>query len=220
MTDDPSGAPAGAGAPPEGAADVFGTALPEIEAFAEMLEAEGELRGLIGPREIPRLWQRHLINSAVLSRYVDDGERLADIGSGAGFPGIVLALMRPQLEVHLVETMERRAIWLHHVVASLELGNVTVHRGRVEHIHHKRHFDVVTARAVAAIDKLARWTMPLLKADGRLVLLKGRRAAEELAAAKKVLNELGIVSSQVDEVMMPGSDDATYVVVCRRSPLR
>ena len=215
----PSGVPATLGATPALAADVFGASLPGIEAFAGMLAAEGELRGLIGPREIPRLWERHLINSAVLSRYVDDGERLADIGSGAGFPGIVLALMRPQLEIHLVETMERRAIWLHHVVATLKLGNVVIHRGRAEHIHYKRHFDVVTARAVAAIDKLSRWTMPLLKADGRLVLLKGRRAADELAAAEAVLTKLGIVSSRVDEVTMPGSDDATYVVVCRREPV-
>lgn len=220
MAEESPGAAPALGVTPDSAVDIFGTALPGIEAFAMMLAAEGELRGLIGPREIPRLWERHLINSAVLSRYVDDGERLADIGSGAGFPGIVVALMRPQLEVHLVETMERRAIWLHHVVATLELGNVTVHRGRAEHIHYKSHFDVVTARAVAAIDKLARWTMPLLKGDGRLVLLKGRRAAEELAAAEKVLNKLGIVSSHVDEVTMPGSDDATYVVVCRRSSPR
>src|SRR5690625_799471 len=202
-------------APPE-AKVVFGDALERIVAFAELLALEGEKRGLIGPRELPIIWDRHLINSAAVARFIDPGERVADVGSGAGFPGIVLAIMRPDVELHLIETMERRCAWLNDVVEELGLKNVTVHRGRAEELKLRHGFDVVTARAVAAIDKLARWTVPLLGAKGRLVLLKGRRASEELEKARKVLRKLGIVESEVEEVLMPGSEDPTYVVVSRK----
>lgn len=201
---------------PHEAAEVFGDSLDLVVRFAALLAQEGEKRGLIGPRELPILWDRHLINSAAVSQFIDDGERVADVGSGAGFPGLVLGIMRPNVEIHLIETMERRCVWLRDVIDALELRNVTVHRGRAEDLSFDFGFDVVTARAVAAVSKLAHWTVPLLAAHGRLVLLKGRRAAEELEAARKVLRKLGIRKNSIEEVSMPGSSDSTFIVICEK----
>ena len=135
--------------PPE-AREVFGEAFDGVAMFAAMLEEEGEKRGLIGPRELPILWDRHLINSAAVARFVGHTERVADVGSGAGFPGIVLALMKPSAEIHLIETMERRCIWLQDVVTALGIRNVTIHRSRAEELQTDGGFDVVTARAPVA----------------------------------------------------------------------
>ncbi|MFD1505933.1 16S rRNA (guanine(527)-N(7))-methyltransferase RsmG [Georgenia yuyongxinii] len=194
----------------------FGIAWAPIEHFAQMLAEEGELRGLIGPRELPRLWARHLVNSAAAAPFLGADAAVADVGSGAGFPGLVLAIVRPDLELHLVEPMERRIAWLSDVVDEIGLDNVILHHARAEELHRRRTFDHVTARAVAALDKLARWTVPLLKSGGTLVALKGQRAADEVATAKYVLRKLGIVEATVHQVQPVEGVEQTTVVVAKR----
>ena len=172
---------AAAPAPPESASSVFGDALPAAVRFAELLAAAGIERGLIGPREVERLWERHLLNSAVVGERVPDGARVVDLGSGAGLPGVPLILARPDLDVTLLEPMARRVAWLEEVVDALGLS-ATVLRGRAEEPSIKRlaGADVVTARAVAPLDRLWGWSAPLLRQGGRLVALKGESAADEI----------------------------------------
>lgn len=184
--------------------------------FAELLAQEGELRGLIGPRELPKLWTRHVLNSAAVAKFLPDEGSVADVGSGAGLPGVVLALMRPELEVHLIEPMQRRVDWLVEVVEELDLDNVTVHQVRAEELHGRISADAVTARAVAALDKLARLCLPLVVPGGSLLAQKGQRAAEEVANADRVLRKLGVVEVQVHEVDMLGDGDVTRVVQARK----
>lgn len=203
-------------APPEAAA-VFGETWPLAVAFADLLVSEGEARGLIGPRELPRLWTRHLLNSSAIESVVPAGARLADIGSGAGFPGVVIAIMRPDVEVHLVEPMERRTAWLTEVVAALGLSNATVRRARAEELHGADVFDVVSARAVAALRKLVPWTAPLIRSGGELVALKGERAADEVADAQKEFRKSGITDVAVREVTVAGTGEPTRVVVGRKA---
>ena len=162
-------------------AEVFGSALPQLEAYADLLAGPGTERGLLGPREVPRLWERHLLNCAGLSELIADGEVVLDLGSGAGLPGLVLALQRPDVQVVLVESLQRRADFLVEAVAALGLRNTLVRRARAEEL--SLQVDVVTARAVAPLDKLAGWALPLLRPKGRLLALKGEKAAEELAAS-------------------------------------
>lgn len=179
--------------------------------FAELLRAQGELRGLIGPRELDRLWSRHLVNSLALLDFVGCGCAVADIGSGAGFPGLVLAIARPDLHVSLIEPMERRVEWLADAVAALAVENATVVRARAEDLAGQRAYPVVTARAVAALDKLARWTLPLVAPGGSLVALKGARAAAEVEAASRVLRGFNATAT-VHEVVSPLDGESTYVV--------
>jgi 16S rRNA (guanine527-N7)-methyltransferase len=186
-------------AAPSGAAVVFGARMPLAERFAEILADTGVSHGLIGPREVPRLWERHVLNCAVVSDAFPDSARVLDVGSGAGLPGIALAITRPDLEVHLVEPMLRRTTWLEGVVADLGLAGVTVHRGRAEDFAGELSAPWVTARAVARLDKLARWCVPLLEGDGTLVAMKGRSAAEELEEVRPALARLGLVSGVVSE---------------------
>ena len=199
--------------PSDAVRELFGLSWAPAEHFANMLAEEGELRGLIGPRELPRLWSRHLVNSAAVVPFIPEGAAVADVGSGAGFPGVVVALLRPDLDVHLIETMERRVAWLSDVVEELGLDNVTVVQARAEELHGKASFDVVTARAVAAMDKLARWTMPLVKSGGRLLALKGQRAEEEIESAKYVLRKFGAAQVRVEQVRAIPDGEATTVVV-------
>ncbi|MEE6281682.1 16S rRNA (guanine(527)-N(7))-methyltransferase RsmG [Georgenia sp. MJ170] len=204
--------------PPAGAADVFGSGWGQAQQFAEMLVAEGELRGLIGPRELPRLWTRHLLNATAVVPFIPEGvTEFADIGSGAGFPGVIVALMRPDLRVHLIEPMDRRVTWLTDVVAELDLDNVRVHRARAEELHGEEAFEVVTARAVASLKKLIPWTVPLLVPGGRLVALKGERAAEEVSEARNVLRKARVSEAEVHEVTVLGSDVPARVVVAVRN---
>ncbi|KAE8763559.1 16S rRNA (guanine(527)-N(7))-methyltransferase RsmG [Georgenia thermotolerans] len=196
--------------------EYFGLAWAPVEHFAQMLVEEGELRGLIGPRELPRLWSRHLVNSAAVAPFLDQRAAVADVGSGAGFPGIVLAAVRPDLEMHLIEPMERRIAWLADVVEELGLDNVMLHHARAEELHKRASFDHVTARAVAAMDKLARWTLPLVRRGGTLVALKGQRAGEEVESAKYVLKKLGVVSTEIYDVQPVDGIEATTVVVARK----
>lgn len=176
---------------------MFGSRLPLAVRFTEILADTGVSHGLIGPREIPRLWDRHVLNCAVVQDAFPADARLVDVGSGAGLPGVALAVTRPDLEVHLVEPMLRRTQWLTAVVDELGLENVTVHRGRAEELVGEVSAPWVTARAVARLDKLARWCVPLLEDGGTLVAMKGRSAAEELAEDRRALERLGLVSAEV-----------------------
>ncbi len=170
------------------------------ERYAELLATEGVVRGLIGPREGPRLWERHLLNCAVLGELVPPGSTVCDVGSGAGLPGIVLAIARPDLTVTLVEPLLRRTTFLQEVVADLGLSGVEVHRARAEALHGSRTFDVVTARAVAPLERLLAWSMPLVAATGALVAMKGTSAAEEITAAESMLRRLGCAPPEICSV--------------------
>jgi 16S rRNA (guanine527-N7)-methyltransferase len=161
----------------------FGAGADRATRFAELLSVHGVERGLIGPREVDRLWERHLLNSVAIAECVPADVSVIDVGSGAGLPGIPLAIARPDLDVVLLEPMARRVAWLEEVVAKLDLGNVQVVRGRAEEKDIRQRFgnrDVATARAVAPLGKLAGWCLPLLRDGGRLVALKGSSAAEEI----------------------------------------
>ncbi|WP_233190641.1 16S rRNA (guanine(527)-N(7))-methyltransferase RsmG [Brachybacterium sp. UMB0905] len=173
------------------AARLLGDRLPLAERFVRLLAQQGVERGLIGPREVDRLWERHLVNCALLADAIGPEVRtLADVGSGAGLPGVVIAIARPELEITLIETMQRRTTWLDEVNGELGLG-LEVVRARAEELHGIRQFDAVTARAVAALDKLARWTLPLVAPGGELLAMKGSSAAQEIEKAHKVLTKLG-----------------------------
>jgi len=178
---------------PEAAELLFGHSLPIARQFYEDLLTYGEELGLIGPREIERLWTRHIINSAVLSPLIPEGT-LADVGSGAGFPGLVVAIMRPDVQVTLIEPMERRALWLADEAERLGLKNVEVLRARAEDVPKSRTFNVVTARAVSALKKLVPMTRPLVAPGGQMVFLKGQRLDEEITEAAKQLVAAGFSS--------------------------
>ncbi|WTJ96663.1 16S rRNA (guanine(527)-N(7))-methyltransferase RsmG [Streptomyces sp. NBC_01537] len=186
---------------PEVAREVFGERYADAVRYAELLADAGVRRGLIGPREVPRLWERHLLNCAVLSEVIPQGVSVCDVGSGAGLPGIPLALTRPDLSITLLEPLLRRTTFLEEVVRLLGLGNVTVVRGRAEEMVGKLPaVDVVTARAVAPLDRLAGWGLPLLRPHGEMAVLKGDTAEEELKAARAALSRLGAVETSVVQV--------------------
>lgn len=174
--------------PPPEAGRVFASGrLPVMEAYADLLATDGVVRGLIGPREAPKLWDRHLLNCGVLGDVVPEGAAVCDIGSGAGLPGLVLAIARPDLCLTLVEPLLRRTTFLEEVVETLALRNVEVVRGRADDVHGKRTFDVVTSRAVAPLERLLQWSMPLVAPEGALVAMKGSNVDEEIEAARAVL---------------------------------
>lgn len=178
---------------------MVGPHLAQLAAFAAILADTGVSHGLIGPREVPRLWDRHLLNCAVINDAFPEGAWVLDIGSGAGLPGVALAIVRPDLQLTLIEPMLRRTTWLETTVADLGLSNVEVRRGRAEELHRELAAPFATARAVARLDKLARWTFPLLTAGGMLVAMKGSSAHTELVEDEAVLRRLGMVSAQVNE---------------------
>ncbi|MBI5162161.1 MAG: 16S rRNA (guanine(527)-N(7))-methyltransferase RsmG [Micrococcales bacterium] len=169
---------------PAGAELVLGGGGGAIRSFSRDLAARGEKLGLIGPSELPRLWTRHILNSALLAPLLRANGTLADVGSGAGFPGLVLAAIRPDVAVTLIEPMERRVEWLVEQARRLELDNVTVVRARAEDVRPRRAFDQVTARAVSALRTLIPLTAALARPGGELLLLKGARVDEELRAAQ------------------------------------
>jgi 16S rRNA (guanine527-N7)-methyltransferase len=171
---------------------LFGDGLPLAAAYAELLVTDGVIRGLIGPREAPRVWGRHLLNCAALAEFVQPDSYVVDVGSGAGLPGIVLAVARPDLTVVLIEPLARRTAFLDIAVSELDLsGRVTVVRGRAESTSLPRQADVVTARAVAPLDRLAGWCLPLAALGGRLLALKGASAVDEVAAHSEAVAALG-----------------------------
>ena len=172
----------------------FGDRLPLAVRYAELLVTDGVVRGLIGPREAPRVWERHLINCCVMSEMIPIGASVIDVGSGAGLPGIVLAVARPDLTITLVEPLARRTAFLSEAVTALGLdATVTVVRGRAEDLvgGPPAAADVVTARAVAPLDRLAGWCLPLAAVGGRLLALKGASATDEVAEHHEAITRLG-----------------------------
>lgn len=194
---------------------VFGSGLDAVTRYHELLRQEGVLRGLIGPREVSRLWERHLANSAAVVPFLPEQGDIVDVGSGAGLPGIVVSILRPQAQVILIEPMERRTAWLMHVVAELELENVDIRRGRADEYHGAFQADAVTSRAVAPLEKLARWTFPLIRKGGELAVLKGRSAEDEIEAAAKVLRKYGAAAAVAEAPTLPGLEPTRVVVATR-----
>ncbi|WP_235536054.1 16S rRNA (guanine(527)-N(7))-methyltransferase RsmG [Nocardioides sp. Root190] len=192
---------------PEAARSLFPADRLEIaQAFAERLAGDGVVRGLIGPREAPRLWERHLLNCALLAPALPGDARVADIGSGAGLPGLVLAIARPDITITLIEPLLRRTTFLEEVVADLGLGNVIVVRGRADALHGQETYDVVTSRAVAPLDRLLAWSMPLVAPEGVLMAMKGSSVAEEIEQARAVLKKLRCAEPSVETLGLPGAD--------------
>lgn len=183
-------------AEPAAAVLIAGERLPVLRRFTENLATYGEERGLIGPLELPRLWTRHILNSAVVAPLLRPG-RVGDIGSGAGLPGLVLGIVRPDVEFILIEPMERRVTWLREQVAELELSNVTVVRARAEEAALDVPLDQVTARAVSALAKLIPLTAPLLRRGGELVLMKGANAEKEIEAAAKPIRKFRLSDPEI-----------------------
>ncbi|MGY1550204.1 16S rRNA (guanine(527)-N(7))-methyltransferase RsmG [Microbacterium sp. A588] len=181
---------------PEVAASLFGDRIDIARAFTTSLAAQGEERGLIGPLELPRLWTRHVLNSAIAAPLVHGST--ADIGSGAGLPGLVIAIARPDVKLTLIEPMERRVTWLNEQVTELGLDNVTVLRARAEDVRTSEKFDVVTARAVSALRTLIPFTAPLLRDGGELALLKGKNAEAEIDAAAKQIKKFKLSDVRVE----------------------
>lgn len=201
---------------PAEAGSVFGPAVDAAAEYARLLATEGTVRGLIGPREVPRLWERHLLNSAAIASLVPVAARVVDVGSGAGLPGIPLALARPDLTVTLLEPLARRVAFLTECVRRLGLERVTVVRGRAEEGPIRRQLggaDVVTARAVAPLDKLAGWCLPLLRPGGLLLAMKGSTAAAELAAT-------GPLPGAADALVTQAGDPPATVIVVTRGTVR
>src|SRR5450631_855205 len=184
--------------PPTGADRVFGDRLVLAERFAAILADSGVSHGLIGPREVPRLWERHVLNCAVIHLAIPVDQMVIDVGSGAGLPGLALAIARPDLDLHLIEPMLRRTNWLAMAVEELGLTNVKVHRGRAEEFAGVLSAPVVTARAVARLSELARWCLPLLQPGGSLLAIKGLSVVDELVADRSVLRRLGAVDDVIE----------------------
>ncbi|WP_241995360.1 16S rRNA (guanine(527)-N(7))-methyltransferase RsmG [Kribbella sp. VKM Ac-2568] len=191
--------------------ELFPRAADRLAAYADLLATEGTLRGLIGPREVPRLWDRHLLNCAVLERLIPEESTVADIGTGAGLPGIVLALVRPDLQVALVEPLLRRTTFLQEAVEMLGCTNAEVVRSRAEDLP-AASYDVVTSRAVAPLGKLAAWCLPLVVEGGLMLAMKGASVEEELAASERELQALGAEEWHVHELGVDELAQPTTVV--------
>lgn len=200
---------------PAAAVSLFGEQIDAARAFAGALAREGEERGLIGPLELPRLWTRHILNSVIAAPLFRGS--VADIGSGAGLPGIVLAIARPDVQWTLIEPMERRVTWLNEQVSSLGLSNVEVVRARAEDIRLPAKFDVVTARAVSALKTLIPITAPLVCDGGELTLLKGMNAANEIEAAQKQIKKFRLSDVRVEVLGEGVLAETTRVVRARVS---
>jgi len=196
-----------------------------LQSYAEFLAGAGVERGLLGPREVPRLWDRHLLNCAVVAPLVPQGAHVIDVGSGAGLPGLVWAIVRPDITLTCLESLQRRATYLDEAIAALGLGDrVAVVRARAEDVARGRAIegslraDVVTARAVAALDKLAGWTVPLLTPGGELLAVKGQSATEEVESARAIMDRLGIKSIEILLCGVGIVDPPTTVVRARKAP--
>jgi 16S rRNA (guanine527-N7)-methyltransferase len=207
------GGPAGLSPPvPAQAQAIFGTALAGAERYARLLAGPAVERGLIGPREVPRLWERHLLNSAAVAELVPRPCSLIDLGSGAGLPGIVLALLLPDVQVTLLEPMLRRVTFLEECVRALELENARVVRGRAEELAGRIRADVVTARAVAPLDRLASLAVGLVRPGGLVLAIKGDTAQQEVDSARPVLRRLGIQDVSVVRAGSGKVDPAATIV--------
>ncbi|BBE24479.1 ribosomal RNA small subunit methyltransferase G [Arthrobacter sp. MN05-02] len=199
------------------ATTVFGAQLDLARGFVRHLSTSGIDRGLLGPREVPRLWGRHVLNCAVVAELMDSGATVVDVGSGAGLPGLAIAIARPDLELHLVEPLERRVTWLNEVVGDLALANVTVHRARAEQVAGRVSGHYVTARAVSALSTLAGWTIPLAEPGGEVLAIKGRSAGDEIEKARKIIRKLG---GGPAEVLVAGADVLAEPTTVVRIPVR
>ena len=183
--------------------EVFKDRLLLAEKYHDLLATDGSTRGFIGPREVPRLWERHLINCAVIGDVMDEGATVVDVGSGAGLPGIPLAIARPDLRITLIEPLLKRSVFLQEVVDKLALDNVTVIRGRAEEGPIKKAVagaDIVTSRAVAPLGKLAKWSLPLVRRGGEMIAMKGESVHEELARDAADIKKAGGGKAQVEVV--------------------
>lgn len=196
---------------PQVAADIFRDRLPMARAYANALIRDSDLLGLLGPREMPKLWTRHILNSAVVAELVPAGKTVADVGSGAGLPGIPMAIAQPDAHFTLIEPMERRSDWLKQISSELGLTNVTVLRARAEEVGEV--FDLVTARAVSALPKLLRLTVPITNHGGKVLALKGSKAAEEIEESKKLSKKLKIEGFEVVHTGKQFLTEPTLVVV-------
>ena len=202
-------------AEPKEAQEVYGEHIGQARQYFDLLVRDGDLLGLIGPREMPKLWSRHILNSAVVADLVEDGQLVADVGSGAGFPGIPMAILRPKVKFVLIEPMERRANWLADVVVpTLGLENVKVLRGRAEEAP-LRNYDVTTARAVSALPKLLRMLVPLTATGGQVLAMKGSKAQDEIEESKSLAKKLKLESFEIVTVGENLLVDPTTVVRVR-----
>ncbi|PZE64167.1 16S rRNA (guanine(527)-N(7))-methyltransferase RsmG [Curtobacterium sp. MCPF17_018] len=198
-------------AEPAAAAALFGDQIEVARSFTNELARRGEELGLVGPLELPRLWTRHILNSALLAPLLEARGRVADVGSGAGLPGLVLAIARPDVEFVLIEPMERRTDWLRNESDRLGLQNVAVLRGRAEDVADDVVVDQVTARAVSALSKLIPLTVPLVRSGGQLILMKGARVDEEIEKARKVILRKRLSDVEVLELGEGVVDETTRV---------
>ncbi|MCC3289562.1 MULTISPECIES: 16S rRNA (guanine(527)-N(7))-methyltransferase RsmG [unclassified Arthrobacter] len=196
----------------DAARKIFGDRLDLAQRYVEHLATSGMERGLLGPREVPRLWSRHVLNCAVVAELIPANAAVADVGSGAGLPGLCLAIARPDLSMTLIEPLERRVIWLNEVVTDLGLDNVRVIRGRAEQVVDEVNVDVATARAVSALGGLAGLTVPLLHGKGQVLAIKGRSAEEEVLKAAKAIRKLGGRDTAVLTVGADVLEEPTTVV--------
>jgi 16S rRNA (guanine527-N7)-methyltransferase len=197
---------------PASASIVFGEGITKARKYAELLIRDGDMLGLIGPRELPKLWTRHILNSAVVAEFVEAGQKVADVGSGAGLPGIPMAIVRPDATFILIEPMERRATWLAEVaIPEIGLTNVQVLRGRAEEAP-LANYDVATARAVSALPKLLRMLVPLVVPGGQILALKGSRAGEEIEESRPLAKRLKIADFEVLVAGKETLDEPTTVV--------
>lgn len=200
-------------AEPAAAAAIFGDRVSLARGYVELLGTDGVVRGLIGPRENDRLWSRHVLNSAVWHSLIGPDDLVADVGSGAGLPGIPLAIARPDLRLVLIEPLERRTVFLAEVIERLGLANVWVVRGRAERVVEEvGSVNVVTSRAVAPLGKLAGWSVPLLRVGGRMLALKGSSADDEVERDADQLRAVGLTQVQVIAVGGELLPDPTWVV--------
>jgi 16S rRNA (guanine527-N7)-methyltransferase len=217
MTEQPTSSPdpKGSGLSAEQVADsLYGPRFEAIKQYVDILRSRGIEWGLLGPREVDRLWDRHVLNSAALSSVIPEGVTVADIGSGAGLPGIPLALLRPDLQIVLVESLLRRVSFLELAVEELGLADqVTVVRSRAE--DWKAQVDVVTCRAVAPLPKLLGWTKHLWLPHGRLVALKGASVADEVDEASRLLDRMHLTAEVLDVRAHPAADSTTALIVHR-----
>lgn len=201
---------------PDGGSEHFGSAWDQLNQFADMIVREGEKRGLVGPRELDRLWTRHILNSSAVLDFVPEAGSVIDVGSGAGFPGLVVAICRPKCSVTLVDSMERRCTWLEDAVDELGLQNTQVLHGRSENLIGHVSADIVTARAVARLRKLLGWTMPLLSSGGSLLALKGVSVDEEIDEAIPELRRYKAAFADVHAVTPFGTHEETQVLEVRK----
>lgn len=195
---------------PAEAALIFGAGIEKARGYAAALVRDGDELGLLGPREMPKLWSRHILNSAVVAELVKPGQTCADIGSGAGLPGIPMAIAQPDAEFILIEPMERRSNWLKMIIEELGIENARVIRARAEEVGEA--FDVTTARAVSALPKLLKMLVPLTKHGGEIIALKGSKAVEEIEESKKLQKKLGIASFEIVKVGQQFLPEPTLVV--------